>query len=313
MPKRRRVAFISSSLEFQTSVPSRRMRPAVGRCRPMISRSRTDLPVPLPPISATSVPRGTSKLTPSCTTCSPKRVTIASTSMTVCGGRHQMSSSWNSTAKAASSRITATMLCTTVEVVAMPSARVSRRTVMPMRQPISGDEQREHRRLREPDVDVLDREAVLQPREEGRRRDVEHRVGDQHRAEQAHHVADEDEQRHRDHQRQHARQHQHVHRRQAERADRVGLLVQPHRAELRGEGRARAAGDDDRDDDRRELARRTDADAVDDEDVGAVFFGLQAEQVGDDDADQQRHEGDDRYRVQADLLELRRQFAQARS
>ena len=29
---------------------------AVGRCRPIISRNSTDLPVPLPPISATSVP-----------------------------------------------------------------------------------------------------------------------------------------------------------------------------------------------------------------------------------------------------------------
>ena len=43
------------------------MRPSVGRCSPMISRSSTDLPVPLPPISATSVPRATLKLTPSCT------------------------------------------------------------------------------------------------------------------------------------------------------------------------------------------------------------------------------------------------------
>ena len=137
MPKRRRVSFISSSLEFQTSVPSRRMRPPVGRCRPMISRNRTDLPVPLPPIRATSVPLKTSKLTPSCTTCSPKRVTMSSTSIDRGGGRHQISSSWNSTAKAASSRITATMLCTTVDVVAMPSDRVSRRTVIPMWQPIS--------------------------------------------------------------------------------------------------------------------------------------------------------------------------------
>ncbi len=137
IPKRRRVAFISSALACQTSVPSRRMRPEVGRCRPMISRSRTDLPVPLPPISATSVPRSTSKLTPSCTICSPKRVTIESISMTVRGRGHQMSSSWNSTAKPASSRITATMLCTTVEVVAIPSARVSRRTVIPMRQPMT--------------------------------------------------------------------------------------------------------------------------------------------------------------------------------
>ena len=41
------------------------------------------------------------------------------------------------TAKIASSRITATMLCTTVEVVLMPMERVSRLTDMPMRQPMT--------------------------------------------------------------------------------------------------------------------------------------------------------------------------------
>ncbi len=45
--------------------------------------------------------------------------------------------SWKNTANAASSRITATMLCTTVDVVAMPTARVSRATDIPMRQPIT--------------------------------------------------------------------------------------------------------------------------------------------------------------------------------
>ena len=37
----------------------------------------------------------------------------------------------------ASSRITATMLCTTVEVVLMPIERVSRLTVRPIEQPIT--------------------------------------------------------------------------------------------------------------------------------------------------------------------------------
>ena len=56
MPKRRRTASIASGWACHMSVPSRRTRPVVGRCRPMISRSSTDLPVPLPPIKATSVP-----------------------------------------------------------------------------------------------------------------------------------------------------------------------------------------------------------------------------------------------------------------
>ena len=97
------------------------------------------------------------------------------------------------------------MLCTTVDVVAM----TKRSGVAAHRHPHVAadqrDEKREHGCLREPDVDVLDCEAILQPREEGGRRDVELRAGDQHRAEQAHHVADEDEQRHRHHQRDDAR------------------------------------------------------------------------------------------------------------
>src|SRR5690606_34881612 len=47
------------------------------------------------------------------------------------------SSSCSSTANSASSRITATMLCTTVEVVLMPIERVSRLTDRPIRQPIT--------------------------------------------------------------------------------------------------------------------------------------------------------------------------------
>ncbi len=274
----------------------------------MISRSSTDLPVPLPPISATSVPRPTVNDTPSCTVWAPKRVTTSSTSMT---GALIRSSACSSTAKAASSRITATMLCTTVEVVAAPSARVSRPTVMPMRAPMTAMTSANTGALTRPTTHMAQVERLAQARQEGGRRDVEHRPGDRHRADQAHHVADEDEQRQRQHQRQHARQHQHLHRRQAERADGVGLFGQPHRAELGREGRAGAAGDDDGDDDRRELARRADAHAVDDEDVGAVLLGLQAEQVGHDDADQHRHQGHHRDRRQAGLLELHGELAQA--
>jgi hypothetical protein len=125
----------------QTSVPSSRTRPhwgaaarssraAAPTCRCRCRRS------------ARPVRRGGSRLTPSCTTCEPKRVTTESTSITgASSARHtwrvHQSSSWNSTANSASSRITATMLCTTVDVVWMPIERVSRLTVMPMRQPIT--------------------------------------------------------------------------------------------------------------------------------------------------------------------------------
>ena len=60
----------------------------------MISRSRTDFPVPLPPMRATSVPRFTLKLTPSWTVCAPKRVTTPMDLDDVVVARHQMPSSW---------------------------------------------------------------------------------------------------------------------------------------------------------------------------------------------------------------------------
>ncbi len=82
MPKRCRTASSSCGAALHMSVPSRRTRPALGRCRPIISRSSTDLPLPLAPISPTRVPRSTAKPTPSCTVCAPNRVTTASTSIT---------------------------------------------------------------------------------------------------------------------------------------------------------------------------------------------------------------------------------------
>ena len=111
------------------------MRPAAGRSRPMISRSSTDLPLPLPPITATICPRGTLKVTPSCTFCAPKRVTTESTS--IAAAALICPSSCSRTANSASSRITQTMPCTTVEVVLMPMERASRLTVIPARQPMS--------------------------------------------------------------------------------------------------------------------------------------------------------------------------------
>jgi len=54
---------------------SRRTSPAVGFSNPMISRTSTDLPLPLLPIIAATCPRATLNVTPSCTVCAPKRVT----------------------------------------------------------------------------------------------------------------------------------------------------------------------------------------------------------------------------------------------
>ena len=145
MPNRVRSRASSPADAVQTSVPRSRTVPAVGRSRPMISRNSTDLPVPLPPMIATTCPRATENETPSWIGVGaearhdvfdledrPPRHRCG-----CCVRRRHRPSSCNTTANAALIRMTATMHCTTVEVVLAPMARVSRRTSMPMRQPIT--------------------------------------------------------------------------------------------------------------------------------------------------------------------------------
>ena len=160
-------------------------------------------------------------------------------------------------------------------------------------------------------VHLADR--AVQLGEEGRDGDVERDPGHQRAAEQPHHVGVEDEQRQRQHQTEQPRQHQHLDRIEAEGAHRVDLLVDLHRADLGGEGAARAAGDDDRRQQHPELAQDRDAEQVDRVDLGAEPAQLIGALIGHDDADQKRQQPDDRQRVEPDLLHLhqRRDPAQA--
>ena len=77
------------------------------------------------------------------------------------------------------------------------------------------------------------------------RRQVEHGGADDRAAEDAEQIGVEGEQRHHQDEREHARQHEELDRRDADGGQRVDLLVHLHRAELRGEGGAGAAGHDD--------------------------------------------------------------------
>jgi hypothetical protein len=86
-----------------------------------------------------------------------------------------------------------------------------------------------------------------------------------------------------------------------------------HRAELRGEGGARAPGDDYRREQRRELAAHREPDTVDHEDVGAVALRLDTEQVREHHADEESHQRDDRDGVQAHRLELRHRLLGAKT
>src|SRR5687767_12973452 len=73
----------ASSSSSRVSWPSTRMSPSAGRLRPMMVRISTDLPVPEPPTTPITSPRRMSRSRPSCSTCSPKRVTRPRISITL--------------------------------------------------------------------------------------------------------------------------------------------------------------------------------------------------------------------------------------
>ena len=115
---------------------------------------------------------------------------------------------------------------------------------------------------------------------------------------------DEGQERQADHQRQDARHDQHLDRIEAHDPQRVDLLAHLHGADLGGEGGARAAGDHDRGQEHAEFAQDEDADEVDDEGRGAELLELEDALLGDDAADQERDQHDDRHAAIGDLLEL---------
>ena len=84
-PQRCRSDSASSSLSVARSKPSTRTVPPCGLCSRIISRSKVDLPDPLPPINAKISARRTSRFTSVCTTWSPKRVDTLRISMTTSG------------------------------------------------------------------------------------------------------------------------------------------------------------------------------------------------------------------------------------
>ena len=122
-------------------------------------------------------------------------------------------------------------------------------------------------------------------------------------AEQRHDHRVEGQQRHHHHRGEHARDDQRLDRRHADGAHRVDFLGDLHRADLRGEGRSRAAGDHDRGHQRRQFAHGDPADQVDGVDLGAELLELDRALLADDDADQEAHQPDDAERAHADDVE----------
>ena len=101
-----------------------------------------------------------------------------------------------------------------------------------------------------------------------------------------------------------ARQDQHFDRIEPHCGQSVDFLTHFHRAEFGGIGAARPAGDHDGDDENANLAENEDADQVDDIGFRTELAEMKDALLGDDCADQKRDQGDDRYRLPADLMEV---------
>ena len=167
-----------------------------------------------------------------------------------------------------------------------------------------GNDRREKRRLDH--ADPKGSRAQRQPQlvHELRDRDPEHPPGHQGAAEQPHQIGENRQHRQSQQQSEQARDHQHLDRVEADRAQRVDLLVDLHRADLGGKGAAGAAGDDDRGHQHAQFAQDADRQQVDGIDLGAELAQLVGALVGDHHPDQKRQHADDGQRIDPGLLHL---------
>src|ERR1051325_9371761 len=166
------------------------------------------------------------------------------------------------------------------------------------------DDRSKERRLDDPDPKGPQANRRMQLVEKGRDQDAERCPGHQTTTEHPHKVGVDDKQRQGQYEPEDAGHDQHLDRIEAEGAQRIDLLIDLHRPELRGEGAPRAAGDDDRSQKHAELAQDRDAEQVDRIDLGAKAPQLVSALISEDDADQERQQADDRHRVDANLFHL---------
>ena len=155
-----------------------------------------------------------------------------------------------------------------------------------------------------PTQNVQPDDRVTQLMQEEREGDVEVEIAHGAAADQTHRIRIERQQRQREHDAEEARQHQDLDRVEAGDLDGIELLADLHGADLRGEGRPRSSGDDDGRHQAAELSQDSDAKQIDGEHLGAELAQLIGALVGDDDADEERQQPDDRQRVQSGLLHL---------
>ena len=187
---------------------------------------------------------------------------------------------------------------TTARVAASPTADAPACVCRPAQAADAGDQDREHERLDEAGEEVGQADGAVGLAEEREERDAErlHRHG---AAEQSKHIREQREQRRHQQRGEDARRDEEADRVESHRRQRVDLLVDAHRADLRGERSPRSPGEQDRRHQRTELAQHREPDQVGDEDLGAEALHRDRGLEREDHAEQERDERDDRQAVGA--------------
>ena len=285
MPQRRSSPRRSVSVATSRSTPNTSIAPVRRGTRPMMVRISTDLPAPEAPTNPRISPRNTSTHSPSSTTASPKPTTRSRTLITASlppSAIAHIPIEAKNIANRPSSTITRKIDLTTESVVLRPSDSVEPLTSSPCDAGDDADHQRHERRLDQADREIIERDRLLQPRQEYVRRHAAIEPAHQAAAIERRHRAEEGQDRHCDDQRAEARQDQHLDGVEAHGAQGVDFLAHLHRAELGGVGRAGAPRHHDGDHQDADLAQHQDADHVDDIDLGAEAAEMEDALLSDD-------------------------------
>src|SRR5882724_3198441 len=155
----------------------------------------------------------------------------------------------------------------------------------------------------EAEEQVVEPDGVLRLEEVLRRTEVEHRARHDHPAEDPRQIGVEAEQGHHQAEREQAGKDEEVHGRNSQRPQGVDLPVCLHGAELRREGSAGAAGDDDAGHDGRDVPEHPDAHQVRDVDLRPEPPELDGADERQDESDQKIDERDDGERPRAAILD----------
>src|SRR6202041_430734 len=306
MPQRRSTPRRARASAASRSMPKTSMLPLVLGTSPMMVRVSTDLPAPDGPTKPRISPRWTSRSRPSSTLVDPNCTEISRTRMMASAISGAMSHS----DRGEKDRKYA--VHDDDEENPLHHRRggvLSKRFGTALhREPLDAgndaDHRRHHRRLDDADGEMIDRDGVAQPQQEGLGIDAAIEPRHQPAAIQCRDGAEKGEDRQRDDQRQHPGQDQNLDRIESHGAQGVDFLAHFHRTELGGVGAAGSTRHHDRHQQHADFAQHQHAQHVDHEDIGAEFAEMKDALLGDDAADQKGDQHHDRHRAPADLLEM---------